>query len=430
VVKALGPEGRTAISNLAWKAISLPLEKGCRVLLVALAGRALGDAAFGRYQFAMTLTGMLALSTDLGLGIWTTRALARSRARGATVVRTALGVRTMVVPPYVLITLLAARIVGAGEMRAAFLLLGVAALAGAYADHFAAVLRGYERLDDEAWLNVARAVLLVGAGLLGLALRRTLGGLAAGVAAGSLLACGYGFWMLRHRYDMHGAFDRALAREAVREAVPLWLASLVSLLYFRGDVLLLRPLAGDAELGAYSAAYQLFDGTRIFPAILLAAFFPPLARAHGDRERQRRWERLTVTVLLGAGAAVGAILCGGARPIIALVNGPSFARAVASARVLGLAVPLLYLNFGLTHFLIARDLGRRNMVFGALMLVVNVSINLIVIPRFGGPGAAWATGATELSLTLCCLAALGWLLPAATRPPPAPSTASRARTSG
>ena len=40
------------------------------------------------------------------------------------------------------------------------------------------------------------------------------------------------------------------------------------------------------------------------------------------------------------------------------------------------------------------------------MLVVNITANLIVIPRLGGPGAAWATLVTELALTLCCLVAL------------------------
>ncbi|MES1209717.1 MAG: polysaccharide biosynthesis C-terminal domain-containing protein [Pseudomonadota bacterium] len=40
------------------------------------------------------------------------------------------------------------------------------------------------------------------------------------------------------------------------------------------------------------------------------------------------------------------------------------------------------------------------------MLVVNVTANLLVVPRQGGPGAAWATLLTEVVLTICCLAAL------------------------
>jgi Na+-driven multidrug efflux pump len=74
--------------------------------------------------------------------------------------------------------------------------------------------------------------------------------------------------------------------------------------------------------------------------------------------------------------------------------------------VLALAVPILFVNYGLTHFLIARDLERRNVAFAGLMLVVNVGVNLVLIPRRGGPGAAWATLITEVVLTACCLLAL------------------------
>ena len=40
------------------------------------------------------------------------------------------------------------------------------------------------------------------------------------------------------------------------------------------------------------------------------------------------------------------------------------------------------------------------------MLVVNVSANLVLVPRQGGPGAAWATLLTEVALTICCVFAL------------------------
>ena len=45
------------------------------------------------------------------------------------------------------------------------------------------------------------------------------------------------------------------------------------------------------------------------------------------------------------------------------------------------------------------------------MLMINVGVNLVAIPRLGGPGAAWATVVTEAAVALGCLLALR--LPAA-----------------
>jgi O-antigen/teichoic acid export membrane protein len=446
MAEGLGSEGRVAFSNLVFKAFSLPFEKGCRLLLVALSGPVLGTAEFGRFQLAATVTTFLAVGTDLGIGIWSTRALARSRERARVVATTGLGLRTLAALPYALVTGVVALLGGSAEMRATFLFLGVAALANAYEEHFGAILRGYERLDDEARLNVLRAALTAGAGLWALLRWRSMVALAAGVMVGTVAGLFYGLWMLGRRYHLlrgggrdpagggghgdAGGFDRALARSALREALPLWLASLLSLLYFRGDTLLLWFFSGDAELGTYSAAYKVLDGAMILPAILLSAMFPPLARAHGDRERQARWERVVVTVLLALGIAVGLGMFLGSSLIIRLAFTSAFARAVPSLRVLAFAVPFIYFNFGLTHFLIARDLGQRNLLFAGLMLVLNTALNLLAIPRWGGPGAAFATVGTEVALTACCLVALGWRWPRNAGRQQERSTTKKARMSG
>jgi O-antigen/teichoic acid export membrane protein len=405
----LSPEARAAAGNLLRKAISLPLERLCGLALVVVAGQQLGEAGFGRYQFALTVTTLLALGTDLGLGVWTTRALARSRERARVVVGTALAVRALAAGPYLALTALAAVLAGPGDARGAFLFLGLASLAGAFVDYAGAVFRGHERFGDEARLNLMRATAVLALGLGGLALAGTASGLAAGVAAGTLLAALYGWDVMGGRYRLAGttALDRALAREALGEGFPIWLAGLLSLLYFRGDALLLRLLAGEAELGAYSAAFKLFEGTMLVPAVLLTAVFPPLARAHGDRDRQRRWERTVLALLVLAGLLVGGVLLAARRPVITALFGEAFLDAVPSLAVLALGVPLLYVNYGLTHFLIARDLGRKNLLLAGAMLVLNVGVNLLAIPRLGGPGAALATVVTELALTGCCLWVLG-----------------------
>jgi O-antigen/teichoic acid export membrane protein len=404
-----GHEGKTALANVLVKALSVPVEKACRIVLMVVAAPLLGAAAFGSYQFALATTTMLALFTDLGMGIWTTRALARDRQRAAAIVGTALRIRFAAVLPYLAIVGLCAAIAGPGETRRALALLGLAALVNAFIDYFGAIFRGFERLGDEARLNVLRALLIAAAGLGALRLGRSVSALAVGLLAGMLASAAYGLWVLHRRYRLGfggGAFDRALARSAAAEAFPLWLAGLLSLLYFKGDVVILKAFAGNAEIGAYSAAYKIFEGLMILPAVLLAATFPPLARARNQPDKQRRWEAALVALLLTMGAVVGGVVYLGSGRIISLIYGAGFVRAVPSLRVLAVAVPILFLNFGLTHFLIARDLERRNLVFAALMLIVNVAANLILIPRHRGPGAAAATLITEISLTICCLIAL------------------------
>jgi polysaccharide transporter, PST family len=405
----LGKEGRTALGNVIVKALSVPVEKACRLVLVWAAARILGAGAFGSYQFAFAATAMLAVCTDLGMGVWTTRALARDRSRAPSIVATALRLRFAASLPYLVVVALAAALAGPGDTRQALALLGLAALVNAFVDYLLAIFRGFERLADEAHLNVARALLISVGGLGALALRRTVASLSVGLFVAMLAVGAYGLRLLRRGYGLDvraGRFDRELWRSAASEALPLWLATLFSLLYFKGDVVVLKVFASDAEIGAYSAAYKIFEGLMIVPSVVLAATFPPLARAKNDPERQRRWEGALVALLLVLGTGVAAVVYATSDRLIGLVYGAGFTRAAPSLRVLAGALPVLFLNFGLTHFLIARDLERRNLLFAALMLVVNVAANLMLVPRMLGPGAAWATLLTEVALTICCAIAL------------------------
>jgi len=403
-------EARTTLSNVVWKAFSMPLDKVCRFLLIWACAPVLGAAAFGRFKFATNITVMLGVAMDLGLSVWTVRELARSRERAPTIARTVLGVRALLALPYLASIALAALLVEPGETRTAILLLGLAGLASVFIDHAGAVFRGHDRFSDDTRVNAARSLLVLGAGLAGIAVRPSVAGLTAGVLAGTLASGAYCLWLVRGRALLldsgRGAHDPALARAAARSGLPICLAGLVSMMYFKGDTLILKKVCGDAVLGIYSAAYQIFEGSQMVPAIVLAATFPQLARAHLDRQRQRQWERLISSALLVLGLTVGAACYAARAPIIQLVFRAGFADAVPVLRILSLGIPLMYLNYGLTHFLIARDLGHRNMVLSTMMLVLNVAINLVAIPRLGGAGAAWATVVTEAALTVCCLVAL------------------------
>jgi PST family polysaccharide transporter len=302
-----------------------------------------------------------------------------------------------------------------GEARAAVAVLGVAALANAFVDHFGAILRGYERFADEARLNASRALLTAAAGLAAVTVGRSLLGLCAGLAMASLGCFAYGLGALARIHPLRAqgtvatpiwTVDRALARVALRESLPIWFAGLLSILYFKVDTLFLQSMAGVAELGAYGAAYKFFEGAMIVPFVLLSVAFPQLARAHDDPLAQRRLERQVGMALLVLGLLAGGVCFLGGAPLVRLVFGPGFARAVPSLRVLALGLPLLYVNLGLTHFLVARDMGRVTTALALMMLGLVVVLDVALIPRMLGPGAAWATVLSEVALTACCLAAL------------------------
>jgi O-antigen/teichoic acid export membrane protein len=398
--------------DLLVRGASQAAERACRLAIAVVAANVVGRAAFGRFVFASTVTFLLALGTDLGTSVWTTRELARDRVQGPALVRLGLWLRAAATVPCGLAVAALASLAAEPETRTAIALLGVSSLGAAFADYFGAVLRGYERFVDDARLSGARALATTAAGLGALFASRTLAGLCAGLALANVACASLGWALAGPRRlglprTAAGYVDRDGAVRALRQSLPIWIAGLVSLLYFKVDTLFLKALTTDAELGAYGAAYKFFEGSMVLPSVLLSVAFPQLAQACGRPGEQRRLERRLALVLVGLGVATAAVCFGAAKPLVLLAFGPGFDRAVPSLRVLALGLPFLFLNFGLTHFLLARDRGKTTLWLAVMMLGLNVVLDRSLIPLRLGPGAALATAGSEGVLTLGCLAALG-----------------------
>jgi O-antigen/teichoic acid export membrane protein len=399
---------RRAFVNMAAKAGSIVIERVAQLVLLLGAAPILGVVSFGRFSFANSVTALLAFGTDLGLTLWTTRALAREPAHSAGVLGTAYHLRLWATVPYFIALAAVSASLGPGEARIAMLAIGVVSLARALLDHARAVFRARERIGDEGKVNALGASLATIGALAAVALtRRGLPALALGMMAGTLVSAVYGFALLGRYGPWTGPFDRALARRMLREALPFWLAGIFSLAYSRGDVVVLRALTGDAEVGTYRAAGQLYDVAKTLPVVVMTAMFPQLARHFRfARERLRRAEWGVSAALTAAGIVTAAVLAVAAGFVAHRIFGAGFARTVPTLRILSAALPLVFLNCGLTHFLVARDLGVLNMIFAGLVVPVNVVANVQLSRRLGAPGAAWSMLITEAALSLCCLVAL------------------------
>ena len=402
-------ELRRAFVNMVAKAGSLAVEKGAQLAIVLVAAPLLGVISFGRFSYATGLTALMAFGTDLGLTIWVTRELARDPGRSESVLGTGYHLRLYAMAPYFLALGAVALALGPGEARPALLAIGVASAARAFLDHARAVFRARERIGDEGKVNAVSTSLATAGGLAAVWLSgRGLPALALGMMIGTLVGAVYGFSVLGRGYGKWtGPFDRALARRMLREALPFWLAGIFSLAYSRGDVVILRALTGDAEVGAYRAAGNLFDVAKTLPVVVMTAMFPQLARHFRlSRPRLRRVEWGLSAGLLGAGTITGVVLAAAGGVVAQRIFGPQFTRTLPVLRILAAAVPLAFLNCGLTHFLLARDLGILNLAFAGFMVLVNFGANAALSRRLGAPGAAWSMLLTEVALSLCCLIAL------------------------
>lgn len=200
--------------------------------------------------------------------------------------------------------------------------------------------------------------------------------------------------------------------QLVREAVPLSLGTAMVTLYYRLDFVMLSKLDDFAAVGVYGVAYKFADVAHFVPSALSVAILASLVRAWPDDvDECRAIIRRAMNLLVVAGGLVLTQVVVFAPDALDLLYGADYVGGARAARILILGEGAGYLSSLAFACLVAT--GRHHgYPFVALAgLVVNVSLNVVLIPRWSFEGAAYATLVTEVLVAI-----LMWRLVASVAP--------------
>jgi O-antigen/teichoic acid export membrane protein len=182
----------------------------------------------------------------------------------------------------------------------------------------------------------------------------------------------------------------------VRAALPFFLIDALEVVHFKLDTVMLGFFRPYAEVALYEGSARLLEASQFVMRPLMAVFLP-VCTAMAVAERWPELSALAGRLLRWAavlGALVAAIVLLLATPALTLVYGRGFEAAAPLLRVLSLATPLVYLSFVALFVGNALRLERRAVVLLLGSVALNVALNLLLIPRLGGLGAAITTVVT------------------------------------
>ncbi|HST92086.1 MAG TPA: lipopolysaccharide biosynthesis protein [Brevundimonas sp.] len=196
-----------------------------------------------------------------------------------------------------------------------------------------------------------------------------------------------------------GVFEGDRVRGYAVYGYPIAASLALTVVLSSTDRFLLAAFMDEAAVGAYHASYSIANRTLDVLFLWLGSAGQPalvmeLERGGLDRLKEAAREQLSTFLLIGLPAAAGVALV--ARPLAQVLIGEDLRAAAASVTPW---IALSALLFGLTayYFGQAFTLGKKTKRLLAAMAIpagLNVVLNLILVPRFGLMGAAWATAAS------------------------------------
>lgn len=198
-----------------------------------------------------------------------------------------------------------------------------------------------------------------------------------------------------HRRRLSLLFERPLLRRMLRFGLPTMPAELsLYALNFADRIIILRML-GAAEAGLYALAIKFAQAVNVLVRGFQLAW-PPLAYSIRDDEEARQAYAKVVTWFLAACAMVVVGMWLLSRWIARVLAAPEFFQSYEAVGLVSTAVTLYALY--MVQLVILGRTGRTEFNFPATIgaLVVNVALNLILVPPLGIVGAGIALVASYL----------------------------------
>lgn len=200
--------------------------------------------------------------------------------------------------------------------------------------------------------------------------------------------------------------DLFLGWRLLRDSWPFIFSGLAVIIYMRIDQIMISMMIGNHENGLYSAAVKLAEVWYFIPIIIMSSFYPKIISLK-DKDSISFYKILQklhylMTIIAYITSIPFSIFSGF---IIHLFYGYQYE---ASAPMLAIMIwTTLFVNLGAVRssLVMIMNWGKLHLITMIIASLVNVALNFVLIPRYGGLGAATATliaqGLSAYGLCFC-----------------------------
>lgn len=184
------------------------------------------------------------------------------------------------------------------------------------------------------------------------------------------------------------------------DAAPFGVAVMSLSAFYNLDQVFVRTLVGAAANGLYGTAARVSFTASVMGSLLAMVTYPDLARMSNDAGAFKRYLAKAIALAGVIGLAAGALIYATAGPLLGLLFGAEFSAAQGLLRILVIVV--VFRGISTVALYAANALGRSRQIAAVAVVftVVNIAANVVLLPRFGAPAAAWISGVGEIALAV------------------------------
>lgn len=362
--------------------------------------RYLGAKGFGILSFALAFIAIFGVFTDIGLNQLMTREVARDKTLASKYLGNIINLKAILaVVTFGLIAVTINLLSYPEQTKIVVYFIAGFLVSNTFSVMYYSIFQAYERMEFITLGRVVNAVLLLIGALLAVNqhLSVTAFALVYFLASAASLLCNIGISVWKFAKPKV-EIDFSFWKETLKQAWPFGLAGVFSGIYFWIDSVMLSFMQGDEVVGWYNAAYRLVFVLTVIPGVYFTSAFPAMSNYYVTSKESLKliYEKsIKYMIILAVPIALGTSLL--ADKAIMLIFDPGYSNSIIALQILVWAVAFVFISSGFARLFESSNKQIIVTIVAGACALLNVVLNLILIPKYSYIGASIATVMTEFT---------------------------------
>lgn len=361
--------------------------------------RYLGAEGYGIISFALAFSGIFSILADLGLNTLIVREVSRDKSLANKFLVNAILIKVLLSVLSFFLIVLIVNLIGYSQVIINVVyFISLSLIITSLLGIFYSIYQSFEKMEYQSLGLVINSTIIFTGVMIGIYLGFDVTKFAIIFFVSSVITLVYSILILLWKFFIPKIeYDINFWKKILEEAIPFGITGISVMLYINIDSVILSTLQNNEVVGFYNAAYRLVLFLIIVPNTINIAIFPSMSKYHLTSESLLRIineKYFKLMLILGVPIAVGITLL--ANKIILLIYGADYINAIIALQILIWIIVFTFASASSTKLLEATNNQLAITKITSISVIINIILNLMLIPRYSYIGASVATVITEI----------------------------------
>ena len=377
--------------NTSYLFVSGVISKALFLIQIIFIARYLGTAGLGKYAFVFAFGSLFFILSNPGLIDLATREISRDKSKTGKYLGNLLFIKLCLCLVASLLMITTINLINVSqELRIGIYLICFILSIDAFLRIFYSAFRAYEKMLYEAITLLIHNIIIIGLALYflirGYGFIQLIYAFVIGKTVGLIITAYFGYKLFPKPVFK---IDLKLWKYLMIKSIPFLVICFFASIIYRIDLVMLQFFKGETIVGLYGAADTIIRNLIIFPSVFIVSVYPSLSK-YFIKDKEKLYclykKSFLYLFLFSLFIVIGCFIFG--KFVILLIFGKEFIESVFILKLISIGGFFLFLNLINIYYLNAINKPLVNVkifIFGAVM---NIILNLMLIPRYSYTGAA------------------------------------------